>query len=241
MLKIAICDDEVFFQNRIEYILKKYFMEKGILYEIDTFTSGAEFVKQGIEMMKYQIIFLDINMEQMDGLLTAKKIREVSQEIFIVFVTAYINYTLEGYKVDAIRYILKNNNNMEETIAECMNAIRMKMNYEVKWQEFDFQEGSKVVPLDRLLYIESHLHKLEFYIMEDEIKIYTLYDTLNRIEERIEGEQFVRVHQSYLVNMKYIKRVSRYEVLLNNGVMLDIPKARYKNVEEMFVRYRGKM
>lgn len=239
MLKIAICDDEVLFQNKIKEILEKYLVAKGILYEIDTFVSGTEFVKLGIEMMKYQIIFLDINMEQMDGLLTAKKIREVSQDIFIVFVTAYINYTLEGYKVDAIRYILKNNSNMEDTITECMNAIQIKMNYEVKWQEFNFQEGSKVIPLDRLLYIESRLHRLEFHIMEDEIKKYTLYETLNRMEERIAGEQFVRVHQSYLVNIKYIKRVSRYEALLNNGERLEIPKARYKNVEEVFVRYRG--
>ena len=65
-------------------------------------------------------------------LLRHKKIREYSSEIYIVFVTAYINYSLEGYKVDAIRYLLKNNTNLEASISECMDAILHKMNLVVK-------------------------------------------------------------------------------------------------------------
>ena len=239
MLKIAVCDDENFFREEIKGVLVQYLTSHGILFEIDTYCSGQQFVELGIGMLKYNIIFLDINMDELDGLATARKIREISKDVFIVFITAFVNYTLEGYKVDAVRYILKNNDSMQDAIYECMDAIGEKSQYAVTWQEFQFNEGRKRLSLDHLLYIESRLHKLEFHIMEDEIKVYTLYDTLNRVEEQLKEYYFVRAHQSFLVNMKYIKSIKRYEILLTNGIRFDIPRARYKLVEEKYVMYRG--
>ena len=123
MLKIAICDDEKVFRDNINKYVAAYLNEKEISYEIDTFSSGKEIIDLGIEIKQYNIIFLDINMDDVDGIVTAQKIREYSSEIYIVFVTAYINYSLEGYKVEAIRYLLKNNTNLEASISECMDAI----------------------------------------------------------------------------------------------------------------------
>ncbi len=57
----------------------------------------------------------------------------------------------------------------------------------------------------------------------------------------MQGNDFIRIHQSYLVNMKHIAKVSRYEALLNNGIKLEIPKTRYKFVEETFVSYKGEL
>lgn len=239
MLRIAVCDDELYFREEIQDLLAQYLKTNGILYKIDTFSSGTELVDLGIEVLKYQIIFLDINMDRMDGLETARKLREVHKDVFIVFVTAFVNYTLEGYKVDAVRYILKNNDSMQEAIVECMDAIRKKAQYAVTWKEFQFNEGKKRLSLDHLLYVESRLHKLEFYVMEDEIKVYTMYETLNRMEEMLQEYFFVRIHQSFLVNMKYIKSIKRYEVLMSNGMRFDIPRARYKAAEEQYVMYKG--
>lgn len=241
MLKIAVCDDEKLFRKNIKELVSGYLNQDAVEYEIDTYCSGEEFLKLGIEMVKYQIAFLDINMAQIDGIMTAKKIREVSSEIYIVFVTAFVNYTLEGYKVDAVRYLLKSNTNFKESVYECMDAIIRKMNYVIVKKEFRFQEGTKVVPLNRLLYIESVLHKLKFYVMEDKLKVYTLYETLNNMEQQFQGNGFVRVHQSFLVNMKHMKSVSGYEVLLSNGTRLAVPKARYKYVKETFIAYKGEI
>jgi len=215
--------------------------KKGILYEIDEFESGKDFVKLGIGIVKYKIVFLDISMDELDGMETAQKIREVSNDIFIVFVTAFVNYMLEGYRVDAVRYILKNNVNFSELIFECMDAISKKMNYVVKKKTFHFNEGTKNISLERLLYIESRLHKLEFNIMEDRLNKYSLYSKLDDMEKELADNTFVRIHQSYLVNMKHIAKVSRYEVLLTNGIQLKIPKMRYQYVEEMYVSYKGEI
>ena len=241
MFRIAICDDESFFAEELKELISGYMMEKGLVFEIDTYSSGEALVKLGIEVVRYTAVFLDINMEKIDGIKAAEKIREVSREVFIVFVTAYVNYSLEGYRLDAVRYLLKSNANFQSTVNECMNAIMEKLNYSVAKREFDFKEGTKEVSLERLLYIESNLHKLEFHIIEDDMKIYTMYETLNALEDRLAANDFVRIHQSYLVNIKYIKNVVRYKVVLTNGVELVIPKARYTYVKEQFVSYQGEV
>lgn len=241
MFRIAICDDERQFRKRIHDILIEYMNENDILYEIDEFESGKDFISLGINLAKYDIVFLDVNMDELDGMETAQKIRKVSNDVFIVFVTAFITCAPQGYSVGAIRYILKNNVNFPELIFECMDAISMNMNYVAQKKKFNFNEGAKVVALERLLYIESRLHKLEFYIMEDKLKKYSIYGKLDELEKELQGNDFIRIHQSYLVNMKHIEKVSRYEALLNNGIKLEIPKARYKFVEETFVSYKGEI
>ncbi|MHC6181027.1 LytR/AlgR family response regulator transcription factor [Clostridium sp. JNZ X4-2] len=241
MFRIAICDDEKYFLSSLKGVLCKYLNKHEIQYEIDTFKSGKEFIELGIEIVKYTIIFLDINMNEIDGIMTAKKIRKFSKEVFIVFVTAYINYTLEGYKVDAVRYLLKGNKNFEETVYECIDAIIEKMNYTIVKKIFKFNEGIKKVRLDRMIYIESKLHKLEFHIMQDKTRIYTLYETLNKIEEELNDNGFIRIHQSFLVNKKYIKSISRYETTLSNGIKLGISQLRYKDVKNKFIAYIGEI
>lgn len=241
MFRIAICDDEPHFREQMKEMLMQYMQDSGVYYEIDIFQSGKELLELGIEINQYKVIFLDINMDEMDGIQTAKKIRERNTELFLVFVTAYVNYSLEGYKVDAIRYLLKNHANMQESITECMDAIYEKINYEVTWREFAFNEGKRKVSLDCLLYIESKLHKLEFHVMEEGMVVYNIYDTLNHMESYIASKNFVRLHQSFLVNMKYIKRICQYEAVLYNGKSFPIPKARYKNVWDIYVAYRGEM
>lgn len=148
---------------------------------------------------------------------------------------------MEGYKVDAFRFLLKSNSNMQRHITECMDAIRKKMEYDVIWKDFEFHEGKKKLSMDCLLYIESNLHKLLFYVMEDEILTYTLNDTLNHVERSIDSKHFLRCHQSFLVNMKYIKKINRYEVILYNNKSLPIPKARYREVYDTYVAYKREL
>lgn len=241
MFKIAICDDENYFIEELKQIVSDCMLEKGLVFKIDTYSSGAKFISLGIGMLQYSIIFLDINMNEVDGIMTAKKIREVSKDAFIVFVTAFVNYTIEGYKVDAIRYLLKGGNNFKGAIDECINAIMEKMNYTIVTKKFTFNEGIKEIALERLLYVESRSHKLEFHVMEADMKIYTMYETLNNFESELLNNDFVRIHQSYLVNLKYVMSVGRYQAVLTNGTILVIPKARYTYVKDKFIAYRGEV
>lgn len=241
MFRIAICDDELIFAEELKELISGYMTEKGLVFKIDTYSSGEDLVKLGIEVVRYTVVFLDINMEKMDGIKVAEKIRAASREVFIVFVTAYVSYSLEGYRLDAVRYLLKGSENFHGTVNECMDAIIGKLNYSVAKRKFEFKEGTKEVSLDRLLYIESKLHKLEFHIMEDNLNTYTMYEKLSALEDTLKSDDFIRIHQSYLVNIKHIKNVVRYHVILNNDVELVIPKARYTYVKEQFISYQGEV
>lgn len=241
MIKIAICDSEINDLNELKELISGFVLNKGIVFEIDTFSSGGKFISLGIGMLQYSIIFLDINMDEVDGIMIAKKIREVNREAFIVFVTASVKYALEGYKVDAIRYLLKGGKNFESSMDECINAILKKMNYTIVTKTFIFNEGAKEIALERLLYIESRLHKLEFHVMEDKMEVYTIYDTLNNIEAALQDNDFIRIHQSYLVNLKYLMSVDRYQAVLTDGTALVIPKARYTYVKDKYTAFRRKI
>lgn len=241
MFRIAICDDESYFAENLKELISSYMLDKGIIFKIDIYSSGEAIVKLGIEVVQYTVVFLDISMEKINGIMTAEKIREVSREVFIVFVTAFMDYSLEGYRLDAVRYLLKSNANFQSTVNECMDAVMDKLNYSVAKRTFNFKEGTKEVSLERLLYIESNLHKLEFHVMEDTMKLYTMNETLNVLEDKLADKSFIRTHQSYLVNIKYIKNVVRYKVILTNGVELVIAKARYASVKEQFISYQGEV
>jgi DNA-binding LytR/AlgR family response regulator len=241
MFKIAICDDESLFTEELKELLYGYMMEKGLDFEIDTFSSGEQLVDLGIAVVQYTVIFLDINMDKVNGIMAAEKIRKVSREVFLVFVTAYVDYSLEGYRFDVVRYLLKGSANFPGKVNECMDAIIDKMNYSVKKREFDFREGRKEILLERLLYVESKLHTLEFHVMDNDGKVYTMNETLNTFENRLAENDFIRIHHSYLVNVKHIRNVVRYKAILTNGVELPIPKARYTEVRKRFIACQGEV
>ena len=165
MLKIAICDDEKIFAEKIKELLEVYLDSKHIAREINIYTSGIDFVALGENVMEYDIAFLDIDMKDMNGIQTADKIRVYSQDIYIAFVTAYINYAPEGYRCNAIRYILKNSDQLAASIYECMDAILDKISSSHKTKTIDFCGGSCEVLVNQIMYIESNKHKLLFHII----------------------------------------------------------------------------
>ncbi len=240
IIKIAVCDDEIIFAEEMKTIIDRYCMEKQIPCEIDLYQSGSEFIADNIKMVGYQLVFLDINMEEIDGLETARELRKLCKETFVIFVTAFINYTLEGYKVDAIRYLLKTSENFEQSVYEALNAVFYKMKYTPSIKKFCFQEGYKNIALEKILYIESALHKLTFHILEEEIISYTMYETLNNVTGMF-NKDFVRIHQSYLVNLRFVRKIDGSDLLLSNDISLPIARSKLKEVRNRVAMYKGEI
>lgn len=241
IIKIAVCDDENIFAQKMKKIIATYCTKRQIPYEIDIYQSGKLFIANNIKMMEYQIVFLDINMKEIDGLETAKKLRKICRDTFVIFVTAFINYTLEGYKVDAIRYLLKTSDNFEQSVYESLNAVFQKMEYVPVIKKFHFQEGTKNIALEKILYIESVLHKLTFHIWDEETIIsYTMYETLNNVSKMF-TKDFVRIHQSYLVNLRFIRKLVGNDVLLSNDNLLPIARSKLKEVRNRVAIYKGEI
>jgi two-component system response regulator LytT len=235
VLQIAICDDEQFYRRKIEGLLRTYLDGHGLAGEIHVFESGEEFLEQSENRVKFDIVFLDISMEKLDGMQTAARIRSFHSDTYLVFVTAFIDYALEGYKVNAVRYLMKDT--LDLALEECMTAILQKM--EVSQVAFSFLEGARRLYTDNILYVESRGHKSIFHYMESGMTVYQLYEKLDEVEKRLGSHHFLRIHKSYLVNMKHLCRISNYTAYLDTGEELPVPRLRFRAAKEAFVTYKG--
>lgn len=239
-LRIAICDDEEYFLNKIKHQVEKKLQDVSWQdYQIDSFSSGEMLYRNIESFLEYDIYLLDINMMPIGGLDIAKRIRQYKADSYIAFITGFIDYAMEGYKVNAIRYILKDS--LEEMLDECMEAILQRIRQKNKSVTFHFIEGERKVFLDQIIYIESNKHKLIFHIYAKEQEMFTVYDKLDNISCSMETHGFLRIHKSYLVNMKYIEKIQKYEVFIGNQIVLPIPREKYKLVEEKYYEYEGEM
>ena len=233
-MNIIICDDCQEDRVFLNHLLREYEKSSTEQFNIMEYASGIGLCEDKAVISNCQIMFLDINMEEQDGLKTAIKIKELYPDIYIVLVTAYMSYSLEGYKVKASRFLLKDD--LEHTIKECMDSLILELHKKDCYVEFSFVEGQIRLQTDDIIYIETAKHKNVFYAKK---QVYTIYKRMDEIEEELAGFGFVRVHQSFLVNMRYIEKISSYVLRLITGKEISVPKSRYQEVKRMFALYKG--
>lgn len=241
MIKIAVCDDEDYFRNYLKKLISIYMKKIHKEYSIAAFGSGESFLRLKEDIAQYDIVFLDINMKGISGLVTAEDIRKISSDVNIVFVTAFISYALEGYKFNAVRYIVKDNDQFNDRIEECLDAILSKINRGAIRQRFAFLEGERNINLDKIVFMESNLHKVSFHLLGERAVQYSLYEKLSTIEERLSDYGFIRIHQSYLVNIKHISMVKNFQVEMKGGLELPSSKSRFRAVRDAFLDYKGEL
>lgn len=237
-MKIAICDDELQFQKKLGDFLEKYGKENGIVMEMDFYMDGQELAGQKRKLSGYDVFFLDIDMQNLDGIRTAEIIREYTKEAYIIFFTAFLKYSPEGYRVNAIRYILKTSEDLEFLLKEGMDTILSNIKKGNLSHVFEFKEGKKKLLGKDICYVESDLHILRFH-MADREEEYSIPGKLDEFQKMPVFHSFIRIHKSYLVNVDEIQSVKKYQVRLKNGTELGISRSRYRETEEAFVRNEG--
>lgn len=240
MFRIAICDDEAYFLQYEKRLIVNYMERYGYDYQIDSYHSGRELLELKDGIKEYQIVFLDIYMDEIDGMETARQIRRFSGMTYLVFVTAFVTYAVDGYKVNASRFLLKDQGNLKLAMQECLDAIIREIEHS-EWKHcFEFIEGSIEARLENIIYVESRLHKLFFYVQGTKLSKYTMYEKLDSMEVLL-GNDFCRIHKSYLVNLKFISGMKRYQMELYDGTLLNIAKGKYVEVNNRFISYQGNM
>lgn len=233
-MNIVICDDSVTDRKNLAELLSDYAGKKKYDLTIMEYDSGEQLLEEQAVLEKCQLLFLDINLQGADGLKTAGKIKETYPKLPIVLVTAYMNYALDGYKVKASRFLLKDN--LADTIEECMDDLIAEMEKSSKNLEFHFIEGLRKLHADDIIYIETERHKNVFYT---EKGVFHIYKKLDELENELKDMGFVRAHLSFLVNMRYISKISSYVMTLTMGKEISVPKARYVQVKREYMLYKG--
>ena len=233
-MTIIVCDDSRTDRENLIRLLRDYEKKKGLAFDITEYDSGEALLQNIDQLQDSSILFLDINMAGTDGLDAAAQIKSLYPKISIVLVTAYIGYALEGYKVEASRFLVKDD--LEVSLTECMDMLVRKLEQDTQVREFSFVEGNIRLKLSDILYIETARHKNIFYTKNGSFQI---YKKLDEIENELRGYGFVRIHMSFLVNMRYIRKISSYVMTLTTGKEISVPKTRYAEVKKQYMLFKG--
>lgn len=207
MLRIAICDDETDARDALRFQLEKILIEKTeeIVYEFSTGSNTVSWLKK--HPGEVDLLFLDIEMKNLNGMETAQQIRKFDEHIMIVFLTGYTEFVFDGYSVGALDYIIKPVS--VNKLMELLHRVRVKLEEE---RNFSFKnaDGTWRFLLQDIFYFYSDRRKVVLVTEQSE---YAFYAKLDEIEEQLNG-QFIRIHQRYLVNP------ARVDYLGNDSVTL---------------------
>ncbi len=220
MLSIAVCDDEVIECCNISRKIKDILEEMKIPCIIRQFQSGGELL-QALE--SFDIVFLDIIMRDLDGMKTAQIFREKASDKILIFVSSSREYVFEAYDVEAFQYLLKPVD--DRKLKSVLQKAVLKT--ESRSQEFIIvskERQKKKLFLDDIYYFEIKGRVVDVHGTEG---IFTYYEQIGKLEDKLRDKGFFRCHKSYLINLKYVDGYNRQEVLLENGEKIVIAKRRY--------------
>lgn len=230
-MKVAICDDNKIDQDYVISLLRTWAQLTDRKLELYTFTSAEQFLFQYAEEKDYKILILDIEMGKMNGVALAKELRKENQELQIIFVTGFPDFIAEGYEVDAIHYLMKP---LEQ--GKFLKAMEKAVTH-LKHVEpvILLQESGEAMRIatKNILYVEVFSHSCVLHTTEEHVE-YKI--SISKLEKEL-GEQFVRVHRSYLVNIEWIKRIAKTEVILENGDTVPLSRRKYNEVNLAFIDY----
>lgn len=241
MVKVAICENDLFYMEKEKILIETYLQKREIRCDITTFSSNIELTKAYAN--SFDIIFLDIEMDEMNGMEAAQWLRDKGSKSHIIFLSAYAEYLTEGYKVDAHRYLLKNDANFDEAFCECMDSVVAKIQMEETKIDIKVNNGILSVAPSKIIYAESNVHKVTIFVIEQsgDIREYYMYDRLDNVQEKLERYGFLRIHQSYIINGEHLRKVYRYKAELIKDISLAISKKYYNDIENFYIRMRGEI
>lgn len=236
MLNIVICDDNKTFLDKLGKKIHAFLFDRKIKHRITQFCTIDSILQSNINQV--DVIFLDVNFDIMSGIEAAFILRKISKKFILIFISGYIEYAPSGYQVNALRYILKDQ--LDLFFDEAMEEVLKQLGFFRNKIAFKFIGGEKVIYTDNILYIESKLHEVRFHFINDANDQY-FYATLNSVQDQLPQDEFIRIHQSYLVNIKYFLHAKNYRALLTGNIDLPISQKLFSSVKKQLFSYKGRI
>ena len=198
MLHIAIVEDEENYSRELEEYIHRYGVETSRQFKVTHFQDGEDIVES--YSGGFDLLLMDIQMEFMDGMTAAEKIRERDQEVQIIFITNRNDYAIRGYEVDALDYVLKPVSYyiFAKKLDKAFSRIANKKSETIT---ISTKNGVRRIRTEELYYIESDAHNLIYHTVKGD---YTTRERIKDAEKILENKGFFRSNKCYLVNLQHV-------------------------------------
>ena len=234
MARIAIVEDDAECREQLREYVERYGQENREELEVLCFSDGAELV-EGYRPM-YDLLLLDIEMPNLDGMTAARRIRQVDSDVLIVFITNMAKYAISGYEVEALGFMLKPVSYFALSV-KLKKALSYLNSRGKKSLMLPSEDGLKKVPVADIRYVEVLDHRLYFHTGE---AAYTMRGTLQELEKELAGCQFARCNKGYLVNLRHIQLIKSDCVVVTGGDELLISRRKKEEFLTAVTEYYGK-
>lgn len=223
MRKIAICDDSKLDRQLLKVVIQTYFENNEEEFKIFEYELGDNL----LDDIEVELLFLDIIM---NGMKIARKLRDIQFKAPIIFLTAHAYYAVESYEVQAAGYLLKpyDTNKLTLLLDEVLQrSVQKRIAVKVKKQH-------RYLEINDIMYVESDKHVLNIHLKDS--RVIQTTEKLSELKKTINSKRFIRCHQSYLVNMDYIKD-AKTDFILSNDIRIPIRVRGRKEIIERYHKY----
>jgi DNA-binding LytR/AlgR family response regulator len=229
MLRTSICDDEAV---EIEYLtacVNRWAALREAPVCISTYESAESFLFAFGQEAPPDIMLLDIQMKGMDGVALAKRLREANTDTQIIFITGFADYMSEGYEVSALHYLIKPVK--EEKLFQVLDRAAVRLKEEDRVLLVPTADGPVKIKVNEILYVEAFAH---YVSIQTKTGAFETRANIGMLEKEM-GEGFIRCHRSYIVNLRLAKRITKTDVVLENGRAVPLSRRMYMEVNREFI------
>lgn len=234
-MKIAICDDSEAFLVLLSKEINNCCALRDWPCEITCYSDPMKMLNDNNE---YEVVFLDIDMPEIDGINLAQKLRDRSAETVIVFITGFLEYAPQGYTVNAFRYLLKKD--LQDNLMKCMKEIWEKLYIKQESISVTTETGANRIRLKDIKYIEGTSRRhVRLHVVNSKEGVVECIGNLSNFQTVLESKGFLRIQKSFIVNMKHVKDIRNYNAIMDCGDILRVSRNNYANIVKDFMLWTG--
>ena len=228
--RIAICDDRQEDREYVRQLTARWAQQRGNQVEMTEFCIAEQFLFS-CPQPDFDLLLLDIEMGEMDGVSLAKQVRRTNELMQIVFITGYSDYITEGYEVAALHYLMKPVK--EEKLFVVLDRAVERLHKNTKVLTLETSEEMVRVPLYQVSALEVQRNYVTVHARQD----YTVKKSLSELMEQLD-ERFFRVGRSAVVNLNDISRVTRSDIYLTDGRSIPLPRGAYDKLNRAIIHMK---
>lgn len=237
MYRLAICDDEHVTCNELEEMITEYAKKYDVHMEIDMFHDLQVFCRYLKRNNNYDLIFLDIEFEEMNGIDAGKYIREElrDEKTLITYISSKERYALQLFEIGTFEFLVKPVD--VARVQKVLDRALKKLSTGKQFFEYSVGKNCCRIKVDEILFFQSHLRKIQIVTVGNEQ--IEFYGKLREIYKALPNGMFAQIHNSYIINLNYVKEYTYESIKMSSNQMIGISKKYRKSLRDKIFEERN--